>query len=143
MVDDSPLPATGAGSALAVLAPGLATEQVRSLAHEVLDGRLASPYGVRTLPGDDPEYSPRKYWRGPVWSNVSWLCAYGLDQHGEHDAAATLRARMLDAVEGGGMREYFVPDSGRGLGTHNFTWTAALALRTADAEARAGRRNAA
>jgi Glycosyl hydrolase family 63 C-terminal domain len=143
MVDESPLPATGSGSALAVLAPGLSAEQVRSLAREVVDGRLASPYGVRTLPGDDPEYSPRNYWRGPVWSNVTWLCAHGLDRHGEHQAAATLRARMLDAVEGGDMREYFVPDSGRGLGTHNFTWTAALALRTADAESGLASRNAA
>lgn len=30
------------------------------------------------------------------------------------------------AVEGGGMREYFVPDSGRGLGARDFAWTAAL-----------------
>jgi hypothetical protein len=27
------------------------------------------------------------------------------------------------------MREYFVPDSGRGLGARDFTWTAALTLR--------------
>jgi hypothetical protein len=41
------------------------------------------------------------------------------------------------------MREYFVPDSGRGLGTSGFSWTAALALRTLNAQARAARRNAA
>jgi hypothetical protein len=143
MVDESPLAATGAGSALAVLAPGLPREQVRVVAREVVDGRLASPYGVRTLAHDDPERSSRNYWRGPAWSNVTWLCAHGLDEHGEHEAAATLRARMLDAVEGGGMREYFAPDSGRGLGTHNFSWTAALALRTTAAQSRAARRDAA
>jgi hypothetical protein len=34
-------------------------------------------------------------------------------------------------VEGGGMREYFAPESGRGLGARDFTWTAALYLREA------------
>jgi Glycosyl hydrolase family 63 C-terminal domain len=143
MVDEAPLAPLGAGSALAVLTPGLARDQVSAVAREVVDGRLASPYGVRTLAADDPRRSPRNYWRGPVWSNVSWLCAHGLAEYGEHEAAATLRARMLDAAEGGGMREYFVPDSGRGLGAQNFTWTAALALRTLNAQARAARRDAA
>ena len=44
-------------------------------------------------------------------------------------AAAALRVRMMEAIEGGGMREYFVPDSGRGLGARDFAWTAALCLR--------------
>ena len=140
LVDDSPLSATGAGSALAALTPGLDVGHVRALAAELLDGRLASPYGVRTLARDDPERSARNYWRGPVWANVTWLCARGLEAHGENTAAATLRARMLDAIEGGGMREYFVPDSGRGLGTHDFSWTAALGLRVARARAKAAAR---
>jgi Glycosyl hydrolase family 63 C-terminal domain len=143
MVDGSPLTHLGAGSALAVLTPGLTKDQVGAVSREVLDGRLASPFGVRSLDADDPERSPRNYWRGPVWANVTWLCAHGLHEHGEHEAAATLRARMLDVVEGGGMREYFVPDSGRGLGAQNFTWTAALALRTRNAQVRAARREAA
>ncbi len=143
LIDGSPLEATGAGSALAALTPGLPPAGSRALAEAVLDGRLASPYGVRTLSRDDPERSPRNYWRGPVWANVTWLCARGLDEHGERAAAATLRARMLDAIEGGGMREYFVPDSGRGLGTQDFTWTAALGLRSARARAKAAARRAA
>jgi hypothetical protein len=36
---------------------------------------------------------------------------------------------MLAAVEAGGMREYFTPHSGAGLGAHDFAWTAALTLR--------------
>lgn len=71
----------------------------------------------------------RNYSRGPVWANVTWLCALGLQEYGEHAAASVLRGRMLDSVEGGGTREYFVPDSGRGLGTRDFTWTTALAPR--------------
>jgi len=35
---------------------------------------------------------------------------------------------MLLAIEGDGMREYLSPESGRGLGARDFTWTAALCL---------------
>ena len=38
---------------------------------------------------------------------------------------------MMLAIEGGGMREYFAPESGRGLGARDFAWTAALCLREA------------
>ena len=55
--------------------------------------------------------------------------ALGLHLHGEEPAARTLAERMLRAAAGGGMREYFSPDSGRGLGARDFTWTAALCLR--------------
>jgi hypothetical protein len=64
-----------------------------------------------------------------VWANVTWLTALGLRLHGEDRAAIALRDQMLGAVEGAGMREYFVPESGRGLGAHDFAWTAALSLR--------------
>ena len=73
--------------------------------------------------------SPCNYWRGPVWANVTWLSALGLRLHGEDRAASALREQMLGAIEGGGMREYFAPESGRGLGARDFAWTAALCLR--------------
>jgi hypothetical protein len=129
MTAESTLEVTSAGSALALLTPGLPGEQVRAATELVTGGALASPYGVRSLDRDHPERSPRNYWRGPVWANVTWLCALGLEGHGDRVAAAKLRFRMMEAIEGGGMREYFVPDSGRGLGARDFAWTAALALR--------------
>jgi hypothetical protein len=36
---------------------------------------------------------------------------------------------MMKAIEGSGLREYFAPESGRGLGALDFGWTAALCLR--------------
>jgi hypothetical protein len=132
-VDDSPLPTTSAGSALALLTPGLGDKQIAVGRAIVLDGPLASRYGVRSLERGHPERSARNYWRGPVWANITWLTALGLDHHGERRAARTLVARMLDAVDGGGIREYFAPESGRGLGAKDFAWTAALRLREARA----------
>ncbi len=126
---DAPLHVISAGSALALLTPGLTDAQLEVGRELVLSGALASPYGVRSLDRRHPSRLPRNYWRGPVWTNVTWLVALALAERGERVAAAQLRFRMLEAVESGGMREYFVPDSGRGLGARDFTWTAALYLR--------------
>jgi glycogen debranching enzyme len=99
----------------------------------VLDGALSSRWGVRSLDAAHPERPARNYWRGPVWANVTWLTALGLELHGEQRAAQRLRDRMILAIEASGMREYFEPESGRGLGARDFTWTAALCLREAGA----------
>jgi hypothetical protein len=141
MTDESTLEVTSAGSALALLTPGLAGKGVDAVRELVTTGALASPYGVRSLHREHPERSSRNYWRGPVWTNVTWLCALALEDHGDRVAAAKLRFRMMEAIEGGGMREYFVPDSGRGLGARDFAWTAALCLRELGARA-AGRQAA-
>jgi hypothetical protein len=141
MTDESTLDVTSAGSALALLTPGLQGEHVQAVRELVTTGALASPYGVRSLDREHPDRSSRNYWRGPVWTNVTWLCALALEECGEPVAAAKLRFRMMEAIEGGGMREYFVPDSGRGLGARDFAWTAALCLR--ELSARAASREAA
>ena len=141
LTDESTLDVTSAGSALALLTPGLQSEHVDAVRELVTTGALASPYGVRSLDREHPDRSSRNYWRGPVWTNVTWLCALALEEHGDPVAAAKLRFRMMEAIEGGGMREYFVPDSGRGLGARDFAWTAALCLR--ELSARAASREAA
>jgi hypothetical protein len=128
-IDGTPLPVTSAGSALALVAPGLDDKQIAVGRTLVLDGALASRYGVRSLERAHPERSARNYWRGPVWANITWLAALGLHLHGEERAAGTLVDRMVLAAEGDGMREYYSPESGRGLGARDFAWTAALCLR--------------
>jgi mannosylglycerate hydrolase len=138
MTDESPLDVTSAGSALALLSPGLGAAHASAVSDLVTNGALASPYGVRSVDRDHPERSPRNYWRGPVWTNVTWLCALALDDHDDPVAAAKLRFRMMEAIEGGGMREYFMPDSGRGLGARDFAWTAALCLQELGSRAMAG-----
>jgi hypothetical protein len=125
-----------AGSALAVLAPGLPERAVSAVRQLAVDGALASDVGVRSLDRAHPELRPRNYWRGPVWANISWLTAHGLALHGEPRAAALLHERMLKGVAAGGMREYFTPESGAGLGARDFAWTAALTLRELRVESR-------
>jgi hypothetical protein len=129
VIDGSPLGVTSAGSALALLSPGLGDKEIAVARTTALDGRLSSRYGVRSLDATHPDRSPRNYWRGPVWANVTWLTALGLELHGEPRAARALRRQMIAAAEGGGMCEYYAPESGRGLGARDFAWTAALCLR--------------
>ena len=129
LVSGDTLAPVSAGSAIVLLAPGLPERAVAAARELVMGGALACELGVRSLDRDHPELRPRNYWRGPVWVNVTWFCAHGLALHGEKEAAATLRERMLKAVEAGGMREYFNPDTAAGLGARDFAWTAALTLR--------------
>jgi glycogen debranching enzyme len=129
LMDETVLDVSSAGSALALLTPGLERKQIEAARDLIIDGVLASDFGVRSLDRHHTGLEPRNYWRGPVWTNVTWLCAHALELHGEAAAASTLRERMLEAVEGGGMREYFLPDRGEGLGAKDFAWTAALTLR--------------
>ena len=128
-VDSTTLPPTSAGSALALLTPDLGVRELQAARDLVSVGALASAFGVRSLDRDHPQRSDRNYWRGPVWANVTWLCAHALEGHGEPILAAELRRRMFDAVARGGMREYVLPETGRGLGARDFSWTAALYLR--------------
>ena len=126
--DGSTLDVPSAGPALAVLAPGVARATVEHT-RERLAGELASRWGVRSYPERSPGWSPRNYWRGPIWANLSWLCALGLELHGDRAPADELRAQLLRFAEDAGMREYVNPESGHGLGARRFAWTAALTLR--------------
>lgn len=129
LVDEATLPVTSAGTALPLLVPGLDERALGAARALVVGGALASPFGVRSLDKHHSECSSRAYWRGPTWANITWLCAYGLDLSGDWAAAALLRSQMLLAVDRGGMREYFAPETGTGLGARGFAWTAALTLR--------------
>ncbi|MDR7506655.1 MAG: hypothetical protein QN173_03515 [Armatimonadota bacterium] len=90
--------------------------------------RCAGCLPVPSVPPDQPGFEPDRYWRGPVWVNVNWMVARGLDDLGLRDRAAALAAATVDLVRRGGWREYFHPYTGAGLGADGFTWTAALVL---------------
>ena len=120
--------AHGAGWALNVLRPGLGEEELDRLEDVCVYDQtaLASPYGVRSWPRTDPRFDARRYWRGPVWASITWLCALGFERHGRRQAAAVLRERFAAAVDAAGFREFVDGDTGEGLGATGFTWTAAL-----------------
>lgn len=75
-----------------------------------------------------PDYAPNRYWRGPVWVNMNWMIADGLWAYGHHDYAAWIREATVGLVAAQGFYEYFNPETGEGLGTDSFSWTAALVI---------------
>jgi hypothetical protein len=123
-------------AALSPLAlPDLPAEIGRRLVEEhLLDSeRFWLPVPPPSVPADDPAFSRRdstfgikRYWRGPTWVNAAWLLWLGLVRLGYLDAAETLATRLHDAVATAGLREYYDPYSGRGMGARDFAWSALI-----------------
>ena len=66
----------------------------------------------------------RRYWRGPTWINSAWLLWMGLERMGYREHADTMRDRIAAAVLREGLREYYDPFDGRGMGARAFAWSA-------------------
>jgi hypothetical protein len=87
---------------------------------------------------DEPSFSLRehfdglrRYWRGPTWVNSAWLLWRGLVRLGYEEQAATLARAIIETVSREGLREFYDPHDGRGMGAEDFAWSA-LALELSD-----------
>jgi hypothetical protein len=128
-------------SALAPLAlPDLPEEIGRRLVEEHLldERRFWLPIPPPSVAADDPRFTLRdrsvflrRYWRGPTWINAAWLLWLGLVRLGYADEARTLAERVANAVLHAGLREYYDPFTGEGMGATNFSWSS-LALELLD-----------
>jgi hypothetical protein len=124
-------------SALAPLAlPDLPEEIGRRLIEEhLLNAReFRTPVAPPSVSASEPSYEPdggrgpiRRYWRGPTWVNSAWMVWIGLRRLGYGDAARELAAGLTGAVEREGLREYYDPRDGTGLGARDFAWSALIA----------------
>ena len=74
-------------------------------------------------------FQPDNYWRGPVWLNVNWLSATGLECYGHHAEADRLRKSVVALLQREPTpREYYDPLDGHGLGALNFMWSGAVGI---------------
>jgi len=121
-------------TALAPLAlPDLPESIGRRLVEEhLLDGkRFWLPFGPPSVAADEPSFSlhdegllgRRRYWRGPMWVNASWLLWTGMVRLGYTAEADELVRRVAAAVAASGVREYYDPYTAAGLGAHDFGWS--------------------
>jgi hypothetical protein len=98
------------------------------------------PAGVPSVAADEASFQrddrgplrQHRYWRGPVWVNAAWLVWLGLVRLGYDGQAAELARRVTGAVQAAGLREYYDPYDGAGMGQRNFAWSA-LALELLEA----------
>jgi hypothetical protein len=88
------------------------------------------PSVAASEPSFEPNRGPgwkRRYWRGPTWVNAAWLLWLGLRRLGHADAARELGAALERTVLREGLREYYDPRTGEGLGATDFAWTSLIA----------------
>jgi hypothetical protein len=90
---------------------------------------------------DDPLFTTRdhfwglrRYWRGPSWANAAWLAWLGLRRLGYTAEADDMARRLAGAVRDQGLREYYHPRTGAGMGATDFGWTS-LVLEMAEPRA--------
>jgi hypothetical protein len=115
-----------------LILPDLPASAVAALLAEACSPRfgLSQPLAL-PVPSYDrtaPDFDRLRYWRGPIWINMNWLVWRGLRAHGQETIADTLRAGMLRLIARSGCFEYFDPVNGAGIGSPEFSWTAALAI---------------
>jgi hypothetical protein len=134
-------------TALAPLAlPDLPQEIGHRLVGQLLDERrFWTAFAPPAVALDEPSFSlrehwggVRRYWRGPTWVNSAWLIWRGLVRLGYAEQAATIAGAITETVTREGLREYYDPYDGHGMGAESFAWSA-LALELSDpANASAG-----
>lgn len=95
--------------------------------HLLDPSRFWLPYPVPSVSAAEPSFRPgdtgrpiRRYWRGPTWPFTWWFVHRGLVLHGRHREACALAGRARALVGREGLREYYNPISGRGLGGRAF-----------------------
>lgn len=124
-------------AALAPLAlPDLPAEIGRRLVEEhLLDpGGFWTPVPPPSASVSDPSFSvrdrgligQRRYWRGPTWINTAWLCWLGLVRLGYERPAEQLAQRLGTVIAAAGLREYYEPRTGRGMGARDFGWSSLI-----------------
>lgn len=95
--------------------------------------RFWLPLPPPSVPANDPSFSRRestlgirRYWRGPTWINASWLVWLGLIRLGYREQADMLREGLSGAVAVEGLREFYDPYTGQGMGTTDFAWSSLI-----------------
>ncbi len=102
--------------------------------HLLNSEEFLTPVSPPSVAANDPGYEPdggrgpiRRYWRGPTWVNSAWLVWIGLLRLGYEEEARRLATGVLSAAVREGLREYYDPRTGGGLGAKDFAWSALVA----------------
>ncbi|MEO1260784.1 MAG: trehalase family glycosidase [Bacteroidota bacterium] len=83
---------------------------------------------------DSPLFDSKRYWRGPVWSQMNWMIHHGLKNYGYKRTAQIVKSDLIELVEKMGFYEYFESQKmvaqhlTTGYGGGDFSWTAACVL---------------
>jgi hypothetical protein len=106
----------------------------RMIEEHLLDrAQFWTPVAPPSVSAAEPSYEPggghrlvRRYWRGPTWINTAWLIWLGMQRLGYLDEAAQMVEALRTAATREGLREYYDPRDGKGLGARDFAWSTLL-----------------
>jgi hypothetical protein len=129
-------PAISTWAALSPLAlPDLPDE----IGHRLIREHLLDPkrYWLTNPPpsvsASEPTFEPNRgpgwklrYWRGPTWINAAWMLSLGMRRLGYTQEAEHMAQRLAGLVMREGLREYYDPFTGEGLGARDFAWTSLI-----------------
>ncbi|WLF69772.1 trehalase family glycosidase [Clostridium septicum] len=104
-------------------------EEAEGVRKAMMDPEMFNTFvPLPTASKDNPKFDPNKYWRGPVWLDQALYGVEALQNYGYYDDALTLSKKLFDNAEGlisdGPIRENYNPETGEGLHTKNFSWSA-------------------
>ena len=125
---------TWAGMAPLAL-PDLPEEIGRRLVEErLLDPeRYWLPHPPNSVSALEPSFEPNRgpgwklrYWRGPTWINAAWMLWLGLRRLGYEAEAREMAEQLVPIVLREGLREYYDPRTGEGLGAREFAWSSLI-----------------
>jgi Trehalase len=89
---------------------------------------------VASVAPSDAKFDPALYWRGPVWPMINWIVHAGLRRYRFTDEAREIRRALLELARREGFWEHYNAATGRGQGTEQVSWTAAVVLDLLDGE---------
>lgn len=126
-------------STWAALSPLALPDLPDEIGHRLVQEHLLDPnrYWLPNPPPSvsaaEPTFEPNKgpgwklrYWRGPTWVNAAWMLSLGLRRLGYEAEAKHMADRCAALVMDHGLREYYDPFTGEGLGARDFAWTSLI-----------------
>jgi hypothetical protein len=137
----------------AAMAPLALPDLPEEIGKRIIEERLLDPerywlaHPPPSVSAREPAFEPNRgpgwklrYWRGPTWINAAWMLWMGMIRLGYADEAAEMVRRLVPVVEREGLREYYDPLTGEGLGAREFAWSS-LILEMADPDLAAAARS--
>jgi hypothetical protein len=135
-----PAPAREPALTWTALSPLALPDLPDEIGHQLVERHLLDPdrfwlpVAPPSVSATDPAFSlrdrsflrARLYWRGPTWVNATWLVWMGLARLGYAEQARTLCERLTGTVAREGLREYYDPFTGRGMGATDFGWSSLI-----------------
>ncbi len=105
---DSPSPVLASSGFLPLICGACTQEQAQQLsAHLDNPETFGTPVPVPSIAVKDTDHYSKDMWRGPVWININWLIANGLDRYGMNETAEHLRKQTAGIIERG-VRDFSV-----------------------------------